>query len=92
MKQINLVLKKIKNWYVDMFLLYRKATSKCYLSSRRPSSDLVEIHHKAHSAFSERSGNKEQTEYVLPLIPFDPSFTRAVSCLNCHLMVSVFHT
>lgn len=69
MKQINFVLKEIKDWYVDMFLLYRKATSKCYLSSRELSSDLVEIHGKAHSTFSERFGNKGQIEYVLPLIP-----------------------
>lgn len=92
MKQINFVLKKIKDWYVGMFLLYRKATSKCYLSSRGLSSDLLEIHCKAHSAVSERSGNKEQIEYVLPLIPFDPSFTRAASCPNCHLMESVSYT
>lgn len=70
MKQIHFVLKEIKDWHVYMFLLYRKATSKCHLRSRRLNSDLLEIHGKVHSAFSKiRFGNKCQVEYVLPLIP-----------------------
>lgn len=59
MKQIYFVLKEIKDWHVYMFLLYRKAISKCYLRSRGLNSDLLEIHGKAHSAFSKiRFGNK----------------------------------